>query len=77
MIAKPLLGFGGIAGHDGIDDLLMLGERVPDAMAGAKLKPPVRFQAVVKLSSLFCQIGVVASLIDGLMKAIVGVVVGI
>ena len=44
MIAKPLLGFGGFAGHDGIDDLLVLGERVPDAMAGAKLQPPVRFQ---------------------------------
>ena len=31
----------------------------------------------MKLSSLFCQIGVVASLIDGLMKALVGIVVGI
>ena len=77
MVAQQLLGPGAVAGQDGVDDRLVLGERGRDPAARPQLQAAEGLQAIVQLAGLLGQVVVVAGSVDDVVEALVGVVVGV
>ena len=66
-----------VTGPNGVDDALMLGQRIRHSAARSQLQPAIWLQTIMKLACLFRQKGVLTGLVDDVVKALVGVVVGI
>jgi hypothetical protein len=73
---KPLSRFA-LTGSDCVNDGLVFIQRVRDTAASSKLQAAVRLQPIMKLTGLLRQEGIPASLVDDMVKALVGVVVGV
>ena len=77
VVAQQLLGPAAVAGQDGVDDRLVLGERGRDPAACAQLQAAEGLQPIVQLAGLLGQIGVVARIVDDLVEALVGIIVAV
>ena len=77
VIPEALLRPRRVASEDRIDDILVLAKGMRDSVASAQLQTAIWLQAIVKLTGLLGEIGVMAGLINRVVEALVGVIVGI
>ena len=66
-----------IAALDGREDVVVLGEGGADAPPDAELEAPVGLEATVHQRRLLGEEAVAGGLVDGVMKALVGIVIAV
>ncbi len=77
MVLEVPLGGVTVAGQDRVDDRLVLAQGARHPVAQAQLQAAVGLEPVVQLARLLGQEAVVAGLVDHVVEALVGVVVGV